>query len=392
MSCSHEGDIQTAEKELEKVQDIINAKVNGMPPASHEEYEQSVWQKKEIEFDRAQISKQLLQMDNDIQKEMLKFSSDPEKIRAFEIQKNIDVIRYQLEAIELEANSNNSKLMTEEAILSQLQIDNAEIAAMERKVKEVDFEISRHHQKGGQFSGGSAGDHEASERLQEVYQEIARFLESYPSTKDANVQSIRTAEADIQKLTLYLNQMASHVSLLQEGIQSGSTSTPAEAVRFLIAENERKQQDLDKSLTLEVKLQDEIRGLNAEIAKFQNEIVRFSNVDQVKADALLQKKKSQEDKQALTKITVEMKSRLQNAESEYSTMRNKLIHHDAYQQLSPMEQRLKILESNVFHLREANQAMISEGNSESMEQEIAADLNSYNSQIREALSALLVQR
>eukprot|EP00158_Paraphelidium_tribonemae_P005853 Partr_v1_DN27559_c2_g1_i6_m30608 len=239
--------------------------------------------------------------------------------------------------------------MTEEAILSQLQIDNAEIAAMERKVKEVDFEISRH---GGQFSGRSAGDHEASERLQEAYQEIARFLESYPSTKDANIQSIRTAEADIQKLTLYLNQMASHVSLLQEGIQSGSTNTPAETVRFLIADNERKQEDLDKSLTLEVKLQDEIRGLNAEIAKFQNEIVRFSNVDQVKADALLQKRKSQEDKQALTKITTEMKSRLQNAESEYSTMRNKLIHHDAYQQLSPMEQRLKTLESNVFHLRE----------------------------------------
>ena len=375
----------------------VDSLLASMPQHLRLTYDQAAMQKKQLEAEVSTVNEQISHIDSEIAKAFLSIANDPEKIRAYEMQKSIVALKYNLQILELEEqrleeSSSLTPAQLQDSLLRQIKNDNQEIANMETKISDIELEINKlmdlNNQKPATVSE-SAGELNEQEfaALEDSYAQAQNYLNSFEQQKETLSNECSSLEQRIQNLTLEFNEMSSHVNLLTSADSSASSSgNILDTVKVLMNEKSQKQQELEKVAQSESKIDDEISEMRDRLAQLNTDILKYSNIEQVKASAIDKKKTMQLDKQHLQKAIQDLKKNVIANEQRYESMRKKLNNSEMYIQLNSLQQRLKSLEANNYSIQSSSNQMSADSNMEVPVMKLTAVSSEYNNLIQESLA------
>ena len=375
----------------------VDSLLASMPQHLRLTYDQAAMQKKQLEAEVSTVNEQISHIDSEIAKAFLSIANDPEKIRAYEMQKSIVALKYNLQILELEEqrleeSSSLTPAQLQDSLLRQIKNDNQEIANMETKISDIELEINKlmdlNNQKPATVSE-SAGELNEQEfaALEDSYAQAQNYLNSFEQQKETLSNECSSLEQRIQNLTLEFNEMSSHVNLLTSADSSASSSgNILDTVKVLMKEKSQKQQELEKVAQSESKIDDEISEMRDRLAQLNTDILKYSNIEQVKASAIDKKKTMQLDKQHLQKAIQDLKKNVIANEQRYESMRKKLNNSEMYIQLNSLQQRLKSLEANNYSIQSSSNQMSADSNMEVPVMKLTAVSSEYNNLIQESLA------
>lgn len=105
--------------------------------------------KQGLETEVSMASQQVSALNESISKNIAKIFGDPDKLKAYELQKKLIHLKFKHQQLLKEDGSVRGQGSTQEVLLNQVKNDNQEISAMERKIAELEQKIFRGNEEIG---------------------------------------------------------------------------------------------------------------------------------------------------------------------------------------------------------------------------------------------------
>ncbi|TPP65796.1 Intraflagellar transport protein 74 [Fasciola gigantica] len=274
-----------------------------------------------------------------------------------------------LEQLVAETASHEDPGKERERLLKQVREDNQEMASMERQTRETQEKVSHREEELRMLE--QELDDSRSERAQKYRelrkreQQIDEFLKTFDEVKGLEQSSISESEEtivqtleSISKCIVQLSQTSTAAAAISaSGPQDGSrkdvmdqlreqlqlktseVSKSEETAFMLQKERTRLSQDLVKVDQLEEKVIQEMDTLRKRIAKMEEEIALFSDLNRVKEDAKFKCETLAGEKQRLERHRESLHRLNQNLAKEYSNIQTNLTNQDTHVQLTNLERR-----------------------------------------------------
>eukprot|EP00842_Homolaphlyctis_polyrhiza_P006414 jgi/Hompol1/6774/HPOL_005080-RA len=154
----------------------------------------------------------------------------------------------------------------------------------------------------------------------------------------------------------------------------------------LIQERDRRIQDLEKVGQLETKLNAELLHLREKIKTIKADMGKIHNVDAIKREAELTKKKNSAERENLQFKRDCMRLTIQALTNRYEAKKAQLHENETYTQLGALEQRLRHHESVTFGLKDYIHSKTAESDYKPLAQEVAKRMDDINAQLIKLMS------
>ncbi|KAF8571416.1 Coiled-coil domain-containing protein [Paragonimus westermani] len=276
-----------------------------------------------------------------------------------------------LEQLIAEDASREDPQQERERLLQQVREDNQEIASMERQSREIQEKVS--HREEELRALEQELDDNRSERSQKYRelkkreQQIDEFLKTFDEVKALELSSIAELETNIvellettsRNLTNACQTSPAAASLRVTGddpqgedstnavdqlrdqlnFKTAEVSKSEETVIALSKERARLSQDLIKVDQLESKVTQETESLRKRIAKMEDEIQLYSDLDKVKEDAKFKREALSREKERLESHRESLHRFNQGLAKEYANIQTNLTNQETNMQLTNLERR-----------------------------------------------------
>ncbi|KAJ3132641.1 Intraflagellar transport protein 74 [Physocladia obscura] len=351
--------IREVEKSIEEERQKSESQINELEPERRAIYIES---KNHNSHYIEEIHRRQIELDDLIAKESIlkqEIRHDTVKQRALVYHEKLMGLRNKRKEMEemLNALDREAGPMEKNRLLEQVKSDNQETSAMERKITELDEQAHKFNEALSQIEmdtdvnqGDKSGKYE---ELVKKDREMTAFLDTFDDKKNEAIKKNETIERDIVSLLHRIKTLAKndgsklpsqqdHQELqsdlkFKEKEMKNSEST----MEGLIIERERRLQDFEKVNQLETKLNAELEFLNDKIEKLESDIKKVSNIEDVKREAELMKKKNLNDREFLKTQRDTLKSYCKTLVSKQEAKRSHMNENETFTQLGALEQRLR---------------------------------------------------
>lgn len=407
-----ENSVRDLERQIEDEKRKAESLVNNLPPQQRQEYHEL---KRENEVKVLEIQRRQSEMDElNIKLRSLheKLSKNPSKRKAFSLKTELQNVqekkREQEEAAKKSAAAEENIPEERERLLARVKEDNQEIAGMERKVVEVEDQIRRLRGQISQIDSdleAHQGERNAKyEELLKRDKDMQMFIDAFEERRDQATEKKASLEDNIEqyleRIKLLGKQDTANTApnvekynQLQGDLQfkEKEMANSQNTVEAMIIERDRRLADLDKVRQLEGKLANELSILREKISTLNADLNRVNNLDEVKLNAELSKKRNLADSEALKLQREALRQTLRDLNAKYDEKKNQLHDNETYSHLGALEQRLKHQESTNFHLREFVLEKKSESDYNSVADEVSRLMEEANGQIIKIMGMLPVR-
>lgn len=154
----------------------------------------------------------------------------------------------------------------------------------------------------------------------------------------------------------------------------------------LAGESEKLHQDLQKVEQLEAKITQELDMLKNKIETMTTELETFSNLDKLKVDAEVKKKRLGEDKVVLHKRRDSLKKQVQTMSQQYEGLKTQLNENETFAQLQNLERKWQHHEQNNFVMKEFIAAKTMESDFRPMARRVSSLITELNQKLQDQLS------
>ncbi|TPX52694.1 hypothetical protein SeMB42_g01233 [Synchytrium endobioticum] len=373
---------QEKEAALKQVETLVNeerkkaeAHVEGMDPESRREY-------RHIKEEAANLSISLQKQQADLDELTRRgaqleseLGQDPLKQRAVKLRAKL--AHLQSKRAELESTiktNNNPPAMDKSLLLHKVKQDNQDIAAMERRIAELEEKRLRVLSEMEKYTDNPArssctdlgGDKSAKyEELVKRDKEMQTYLDSYDGKWKEVVDKNNTAEKRIVTLLDRLKNLA--------GRMGGSASSPhlstddvvENTVQGLSKERDRKTAELDKVLQMESKLASEMAILAEKLGTMNADLRKFANVDAIKREAEQTRKRRMAERERL---------------------KSQICENETHLQLSALESRVKSVQEEESQLSEWILQRLSESDYTAIKKDVLILVDEINGQLVKMMS------
>ncbi|XP_031458216.1 intraflagellar transport protein 74 homolog isoform X1 [Phasianus colchicus] len=287
-------------------------------------------------------------------------------------------------------------------LLKQVKEDNQEIASMERQVTEV-RKKTNHFKKVIQQLNMHLEKHQDEENwkhkeLKKREESMDNFLETFEEVKNQELERKTQIEASIIALLEHSSRNVNHMKqissvtnqelkIMQEDLTFKSTEMQKSqnTAKYLITESQKLQMDLQKMELLEGKMTDELASLKERIEKTTVDLEVYKDLPALNASGEEKKKRLQEEKKKLTKLSHCFKKIMETLNAEYETLKRELQENETYSQLMNLERKWQHLEQNNFMMKEFIATKSQESNYQPVRKNVRKLVTEYNKALIEAL-------
>lgn len=204
------------------------------------------------------------------------------------------------------------------------------------------------------------------QELQEKDREMQEFIDSYPEKEREEVGKVKVIETEISDT---LDRLVRVVAIRQQmptesaGSLMDAMSQDMMDARDKLDSDTKTQQRLEKELaerkvelekviSLDEKISHELTSIAAKVRDQQNDIVRYSDLDALRADIDARKRSLQSRKAYLLHQRDNSKAQVQQLTLTYDHRRHQLQDDETHGALSAAEQKLRLVGQGVFALDE----------------------------------------
>ncbi|XP_042730139.1 intraflagellar transport protein 74 homolog [Lagopus leucura] len=289
-----------------------------------------------------------------------------------------------------------------ERLLKQVKEENQEIASMERQLAEV-RKKTNHFKKVIQQLDMDLEKHQGEENwkykeLKKKEESMDNFLETFEEVKNQELERKAQIETSIIALLEHSSRNVNHMKqissvtnqelkIMQEDLTFKSTEMQKSqnTAKYLITESQKLQMDLQKMELLEGKMTDELASLKERIEKTTADLEVYKDLPALKASGEEKKKRLQEEKEKLTKLSHGFKKIMETLNAEYETLKRELQENETYSQLMNLERKWQHLEQNNFMMKEFIATKSQESNYQPVRKNVRKLVTEYNKALIEAL-------
>ncbi|CAN8001690.1 unnamed protein product [Ixodes pacificus] len=287
-----------------------------------------------------------------------------------------------------------------ERLLMQVKEDNAELAGIERQTSEARERLTAVQEELSQLDQeleDQHGERRAKYReLKKREETMDAFLETFADTRQAEVDRQEKLQGDIVEHLEIVSRNLPHFSslpsqdemaLLRDDLafKEGEMEKSKMTLSTLGQEQKKLAVDLQKIEQLESKVQLELDSLRLKMKKMEDEMVVFSDLDQLKNSAEHRKQQLLAEKEALQASKEPSRKAVEELQTRYDDARAKLNENEVFTRVANLERRWQHQEQNNFAAREFIDTKLAEHNYQLVKKDVQALLDVYNSFLQESL-------
>lgn len=391
-----EEEVALIDAEIQAINSQSEQRLNELDPEERAIYVELQRENKSLEDEIAQ-KRTMLEGIN------LKLTQSEAKIRTDVMKQKAHYLREQKKSLfskkeDLEAQTNEQNLSFPEArerLLNRVKSDNAEVTAAEKRMAEVKKAIENYKRQIEEMEADlrEQGTDENIKKYEILYQkdqEMTQFIEAFEPAKQTEMAQTKSLQENIVALlessSEYLERRDNLPSynqvqeMKQEyDLKTGLIRNDAMTAERLKVEYEKVREDLEKMKNLDVKLVEEIRGMNEKLGQMQEELRgKLNSVESMKANAEADIARSRlliESLQGKKEALVQIHRSLSMKES---AKVSQLAENKYHKELQELEQKMSMNEQNIFSLRSFIESKSSEANYEPMSAECRSLLVEIN--------------
>ncbi|NXJ14320.1 IFT74 protein, partial [Odontophorus gujanensis] len=234
--------------------------------------------------------------------------------------------------------------------------------------------------------------------LKKREESMDNFLETFEEVKNQELERKAEIEANIIALLEHssrnvnrMKQISSvtneELKIMQEDLtfKSNEMQKSQNTAKYLITESQKLQMDLQKMELLEGKMTDELASLKEKIKQTTAELEVYKDLPALKASGEEKKKRLQDDKEKLTKLSHGFKKIMEILNTEYETLKRELQENETFSQLTNLERKWQHLEQNNFMMKEFIATKSQESDYQPVRKNVRKLVTEYNKTLIEAL-------
>ncbi|KAK2157503.1 hypothetical protein LSH36_190g05020 [Paralvinella palmiformis] len=393
--------IKNLEVELQQERSMADNMVADMKPEMRQSYLQmkdvNEHYLKQLESGQQELDR-LSMKKTELEEELAISPVKQEAVRLYEQLHELEEKKNQL--IE-ETQAKGSPQEERDRLLKQVKEDNQEIASMDRQIKEIRERLSQLAEEIRQLD--SDIEENQGERNQK-YKELKKreesmddFLESFEENKAQEIEKMSQLEQNVVLILEHFSRNLARFHHLPtpkelEGMKEDLAFKETEMKKSevtssgLAGESEKLHQDLQKVEQLEAKISQELEMLKTKIPNQREQLETFSDLDKVKADGEMKKKKLVEDKMILHKRIEVLKKTVMQLTQEYEALKAQLADNETYTQLGNLERKWQHHEQNNFVMKDFIEAKNQESDYCSRNKRVTNVISEYNVILQETSS------
>lgn len=363
-----ENQVREIEKAIEDERRKAEAQINELEPSRRTLYFEMKEQNTQYSIDIQQRQVDLDNLSGTIASLQKEVRHDGSKLRALVAYEKLSELRSKKKEIEeaLKAMGSETGPIEKNRLLEQVKEDNQETSAMERKIGELEEQSQRLKEALSQLEieleSGLGDKNSKYEELVKRDKDMQSFLDKFEERKADALHRNAQTEQSIVALLDRIKSLAKNEALPSKSehrelqgdlkFKEREMKNSENTMDGLLIERDRRVQDLEKVNQLESKLHAELDHLRGKIQKLEDDTKRVSNIDSVKRDAEVMKKRNAIDKESLKLQRDTLRQYVQATAARHDGKRAQLHDNETFTQLGALEQRLKHQESNNYHLKD----------------------------------------
>lgn len=287
------------------------------------------------------------------------------------LKKEIDATRHRNAELEDEVNSQLSPQEIKNRLTDKTRETNEFIADLESKIKNMEkyIEKQQDHIREKESQLVEARKHASkSAKYEAIYErekKMTEFLENYPqeyNTAQNEYQSLQTLIVDLLKHISKgidtssslssvdaekLNEMKAELSFKEEKMKNS-----AETLAVLKKDLEKREEELEKIVSLDSKISLEIGNLKEKMTEMRDEMATFKTEDELKDYNNEQKKKLLQENARAKKQRENLKFQVAQLSQEYEKKSSELRGNEIYKSFESLEKKLQTYAQATFTLQE----------------------------------------
>ncbi|XP_029842807.2 intraflagellar transport protein 74 homolog [Ixodes scapularis] len=395
-----ERQLRQLEEEIEEERNMADNLIAAMKPELRQRYaeQKDANQLLLIQLDKLQQKLNTLQSQRNSLEEDISLSQI--KQEAVKLYERLRELGEKKAVLQEEQRLRGTPAQERERLLVQVKEDNAELAGIERQTSEARERLTAVQEELSQLDQeleDQHGERRAKYReLKKREETMDAFLETFADTRQAEVDRQEKLQGDIVEHLEIVSRNLPHFSnlpsqdemaLLRDDLafKEGEMEKSKMTLSTLGQEQKKLAVDLQKIEQLESKVQLELDSLRLKMKKMEDEMVVFSDLDQLKNSAEHRKQQLLAEKEALQASKEPSRKAVEELQARYDDARAKLNENEVYTRVANLERRWQHQEQNNFAAREFIDTKLAEHNYQLVKKDVQALLDVYNSFLQESL-------
>eukprot|EP00051_Salpingoeca_urceolata_P014678 m.187359 g.187359 ORF g.187359 m.187359 type:complete len:643 (-) comp18155_c0_seq12:3920-5848(-) len=377
---SAEQQIAGVEKEIEAQLNVESTLVADMDSQQRQAYDKLRSTNAELTAKIGEQQASVDQLNTKVSSMEDELRANPIKQEAVALYDEIHGLEQKRESIqaELELAAQESPEQQRERLMQQVKRDNQEIAGMDRKITELQGELSRVQDEITDFDeyeddGGSDEKKQKYLELLKKEAEMQEFLDQYEESQQTELERIARTERGIVALlesssrtihrTTALPSQNEHRDMKADlAFKKHEMDKSKSTAENLEGERARLKKDLANVNQLEGKVTKDMAALKEKIAKMETELPKLRDLDGLAAELEQNKRKLAKDKERLGVRKDTMKAVMLDLAGQYERLKTELAENETHTQLVNLEKKWQHHEKNNFVMKEFIAAKELEGN------------------------------
>ncbi|KAM7283009.1 intraflagellar transport protein 74 homolog [Ixodes scapularis] len=395
-----ERQLRQLEEEIEEERNMADNLIAAMKPELRQRYaeQKDANQLLLIQLDKLQQKLNTLQSQRNSLEEDISLSQI--KQEAVKLYERLRELGEKKAVLQEEQRLRGTPAQERERLLIQVKEDNAELAGIERQTSEARERLTAVQEELSQLDQeleDQHGERRAKYReLKKREETMDAFLETFADTRQAEVDRQEKLQGDIVEHLEIVSRNLPHFSnlpsqdemaLLRDDLafKEGEMEKSKMTLSTLGQEQKKLAVDLQKIEQLESKVQLELDSLRLKMKKMEDEMVVFSDLDQLKNSAEHRKQQLLAEKEALQASKEPSRKAVEELQARYDDAKAKLNENEVYTRVANLERRWQHQEQNNFAAREFIDTKLAEHNYQLVKKDVQALLDVYNSFLQESL-------
>uniref|UniRef100_A0A7S4RMS9 Intraflagellar transport protein 74 homolog n=1 Tax=Alexandrium monilatum TaxID=311494 RepID=A0A7S4RMS9_9DINO len=397
---NHEEEIARMEKEIEGIARAAEDRLNELHPDQRREYEdlreESGRLGPEIQEAREeldQVNGRLNQLEGRLRSDMMRTRFQQLGTVRRELEERLDGLQQEVQECNLSIPEQRDILLT------RVKNDNAEIVATEKGNSELKLDCERLRAQikevteDAQAKKDEGSDQQKYEILFTKDQEMTQFIDSFPDAKTEEEKKLKEKQDAIVALLQniskaialpsdvtpesHLRDMEDELDFKSRQLQNSETTQ-----NRLEAELAKREGELEKIESLDVKITMELQQVEAKVRQYENEIeTKYDLVDQMRQKGQAHLGELEERKRHLETRSSALRQQVGFLKLRCDSKRQQLSDDQAAANLESQEQKIRQFGQTLYTL----QSFISQKNSESNFQQSMASCLDMAGQINKLL-------
>jgi len=399
---SHEEEIQRMNEEIASIARSAEDRLNELHPDQRQEYEDLREENNRLSTALPEVREELDQANGRLNAAEGRLRSDLIRTRYQQLMSVRKELSERLEELQKEMRQCSMSVPEQrELLLSKVKTDNAEIVTAEKRNSEVKLEIEklraqiREVTADAQEKKDEGSDQQKYEILFTKDQEMTSFIESFDASKAEEERKLKDKQASIQRLLENISQSlglptdVSPESMLRDKedemeFKNRQLQMAESTQHRLEAELAKREGELDKIESLDVKISLELQQVEAKMNQYEEDIKRrYDLVDDMKRQGQDQLQNLEARKVVMEGRATALKQQVSFLKLRYDGKRRQLEDDKEHTKLEAQESKIRQFGQTLYTLRSHISKMQGEADYE-LEQAHVIDMsNAINSLLKE---------